>query len=291
MKEIAMTPASAWDDDCATRLQLALTRGDLGLFYQPKLHLLTGAVTGVEAVARWHDPELGTVSPAEFIPVAERKGLIDELTQWVLQSAVSQWVAWRDQGIETHIAVNVSALNLRDLYLPDYIQRLCMREGMPCDRLTIEVTESATQNVVRLLDTLTRFRLKGFRVSLDDFGTGYSSLLQLRQLPYSELKIDQCFVQDMRSSTEARTIVKALIDLAHGMGLVATAEGVEDITTLEMLRAHGCDEAQGFLIARPMAPDRLPEWLMNFSSPGPAANEVHRRQDQIALVFSNQAVA
>jgi EAL domain-containing protein (putative c-di-GMP-specific phosphodiesterase class I) len=172
---------------------------------------------------------------------------------------------WRDQGLEVRVAFNISALSLRDVYLPDYIQKLCMQEGMPCEFLTIEVTESATQNVVRLLDTLTRFRLKGIGVSLDDFGTGYSSLLQLRQLPYSEIKIDRCFVGDAASSKEARLIVKAIVDLAHGMGLVATAEGVEDAATLDLLREIRCDDAQGFLISKPMEGARLAEWIMKFA--------------------------
>jgi EAL domain-containing protein (putative c-di-GMP-specific phosphodiesterase class I) len=137
-----------------------------------------------------------------------------------------------------------------------------MSEGMPCDHLTIEVTESATQSVVRLLDTLSRLRLKGIRVSLDDFGTGYSSLIQLRQLPYSEIKIDQCFVRDAARSRESRLIVKAVIDLAHGMGLSATAEGIEDSDTFTLLQELGCDEAQGYFIGRPMAGASLVEWLV-----------------------------
>jgi EAL domain-containing protein (putative c-di-GMP-specific phosphodiesterase class I) len=286
-----MTAASAWEHKVATRLQLALGRGGLSLAYQPKMHLGTGTVTGVEAVARWDDAELGVVSPAEFVPVAESCGLIDALTQWVLETAVRQWAEWREQGVQTHLSVNVSALNLRDLFLPDHIQRLCMAEGMPCEFLTVEVTESATQNVMRLLDTLTRFRIKGIQVSLDDFGTGYSSLLQLRQLPYSEIKIDQCFVKDLAASEEARLIVKAVIDLAHGMGLVATAEGVEDVETLELLRGIGCDDAQGFLIAEPMDGRRLVEWLMRFTPPLAAATGPDTGHGQVLRMHHHAAAA
>ena len=253
---------SASDKDCAERLRRGLERGDLSLSYQPKVSVASGAVTGVEAVSRWHDSVLGEVEPSLFVPIAERCGLIDELTEWVLRSALRQWVAWRDQGISLRLAVNVSALSLRDVYLPDHIQRMCMQQGMPCEYLTIEVTESATQNVVRLLDTLTRFRLKGFSVSLDDFGTGYSSLVQLRQLPYSEIKIDRCFVQDAATSRESQLIVKAIIDLAHGIGLTATAEGVEDSETLELLGELGCDELQGFLVAQPMRGPAFVDWLL-----------------------------
>jgi EAL domain-containing protein (putative c-di-GMP-specific phosphodiesterase class I) len=254
---------SATDERVAKRLQRALDRGEVQLCYQPKIHVVSGAITGVEALSRWHDDELGEVPPSAFVGVAERCGLIDELTDTVLRSALAQWTAWRDQGLRVRLAVNVSALTLRDVYLPDQIQRLCMREGMACEYLTIEVTESATQNVVRLLDTLSRLRLKGFSVSLDDFGTGYSSLIQLRQLPYSEIKIDQCFVRDSSRSRESRLIVKAVIDLAHGLGLSATAEGVEDAHTLALLGELGCDEAQGYFVGRPMRGADFVEWLLH----------------------------
>ena len=253
-------------ETCATKLQLAIQRGDLELAYQPKVHLQTGAVSGVEALCRWTDPDVGPVSPEVFIPLAERSGLIESLTDWALRTALRQWVSWCEQGLRTQLSFNISALTLRDLYLPDYVQRMCMLEGVPCEYLTLEVTETATQNAVRLLDTLTRFRLKGMSVSLDDFGTGYSSLVQLRTLPYSEIKIDRCFVQDASSSEESRLFCKAIIDLAHGMGLVATAEGVEDQETLDLLRQLGCDDAQGFLIARPLEGRKVPQWMRAHNS-------------------------
>jgi len=249
------------DAACAERLRRALDRDELFLHYQPKIDLASGAVTGVEAVSRWRDAELGPVPPSRFVAVAEQCGLIDALTEWVLRAAIRQWLAWREQGVALRLAVNVSALTLRDVDLPDRVQRLCLREGMPCRLLTVEVTESATQNVIRLLDTLTRFRLKGIGVSLDDFGTGYSSLVQLRQLPYSEIKIDQCFVRDAAASRESRHIVRTVVELAHGLGLTATAEGVEDAATLALLRELGCDEAQGYHIARAMRGADLVGWL------------------------------
>ena len=273
---------SASDSRLAERLRLALDQGTVALRYQPKVQVASGAVAGVEAVCRWHDAELGDVAPGLFVPAAERCGLIDALTDRVLRSALAQWAAWRDQGIEMRLAVNVSALSLSDVQLPDKIQRLCMREGMPCELLTIEVTESATQKAVRLLDTLTRFRLKGISVSLDDFGTGYSSLAQLRQLPYSEIKIDRCFVHDAAVSRESRLIVKAIVDLAHGLGLSATAEGVENAETLELLRELGCDEAQGFLIAPPMAGTALIEWLLRSGrTVKPVESGVHAPADGV----------
>jgi EAL domain-containing protein (putative c-di-GMP-specific phosphodiesterase class I) len=175
---------------------------------------------------------------------------------------------WKEQGLKTNLAFNVSALSLRDVYFPDYLHRLCQTEGVPAASITIEVTEGATQHLVRLLDTLTRFRLKGFAVSLDDFGTGYSSLLQLRQLPYSELKIDQCFVRDVARSRESRLIVEAVIGLAHGFGLAATAEGVEDEETFALLAELGCENAQGFLVARPMEGWELAPWVLDSGPSG-----------------------
>lgn len=253
---------SASDVECAKRLQQALEAESLTLAYQPKVRLASGIVSGVEALVRWEDPELGAVPPSQFVPIAERFGMMDALTDWVLCSALAQWGLWSEQGIRMHLAVNVSALNLGDAQLPDRIQRLCMRQGMPCDHLTIEVTEGATLNVVPLLETLTRFRLKGISVSLDDFGTGFSSLVQLRQLPYSEIKIDRCFVRDATGSLESRMIIEAVVGLAHAMGLKATAEGVEDAATLDLLAELGCDEAQGFYLSPPMAGPHFVDWLL-----------------------------
>ena len=249
------------DGELAARLEAAIRDGALSLAYQPKIALATGTLAGVEALARWDDPDLGPVSPTRFVGVAEHHELVDPLTDWLLRTALRQSSDWAAQGLEVPLAVNVSALSLRDPHLPDMLQRLCAQQGVPCQRLTIEVTESATQHVVRLLDTLTRIRLKGMGLALDDFGTGYSSLLQLRQLPYSELKIDQAFVRDATASRESRLIIQALINLAHGMGLSATAEGVEDMETLALLREWGCDAAQGYLMSAPIPAAALPGWL------------------------------
>ncbi len=257
-----MLSASASEAKLVTQLQLAVDRSELTLAYQPKLHLHSGKVAGVEALSRWQNDEGEQIEPSTFIPLAERSGLIDALTDSIVRGALRQWVSWREQGIKANVAFNVSALSLRDVYLPDYLHGLCLHEDVPPQFVTVEVTEGATQHVVRLLDTLTRFRLKGFGLALDDFGTGYSSLLQLRQLPYSELKIDRCFVRDATASKESRLIIKAAIDLAHGFGLVATAEGVEDVGTLNLLKELGCDFAQGFLVGRPMPGSAFAPWLL-----------------------------
>jgi EAL domain-containing protein (putative c-di-GMP-specific phosphodiesterase class I) len=260
-----MIPLTDSENELATALQLAVERGELSLVYQPKIAFESGSVVGVEALTRWQHPTSGTVDPSTFIPLAERAGIIDSLTEWVFDTALKQWVVWRDQGVSMNIAVNVSALTLRNVDFPDLLQRRCQLGGVPPEHVTVELTEGATQHVVRLLDTLTRFRLKGIRVALDDFGTGYSSLLQLRQLPFSELKIDQCFVEDLATAEESRLIVKSVIDLAHALGLTAVAEGVESLEALELLARMGCDQVQGYFIARPMQPGELVPWMLQTS--------------------------
>jgi EAL domain-containing protein (putative c-di-GMP-specific phosphodiesterase class I) len=262
----------------AAALQVAAERNELRLLYQPKIAIQTGRVSGVEALMRWESPQFGLLQPTTFIPIAERCGAIDEITEWGIRDALAQWTTWREQGLKTNIAFNISAMTLRDVHFPDFLQRLCQMEGMPCDQLTLEVTEGATQHVIRLLDTITRFRIKGMSVELDDFGTGYSSLLQLRQLPYTGLKLDICFIQDAVKDQEARLIVKSVIDLAHGMGLTATAEGVEDAATLRLLGELGCDYAQGFYVARPLQPHELLPWVMKADSsrlPAKAPVQLH----------------
>jgi len=253
---------AAREADMATALQLAAQRHELFLLYQPKIDLGSGELAGVEALMRWDSPEFGLVEPAIFIPIAERSGAIDGLTEWGFRAALWQWLVWRDQGVKVEIAFNISALTLRDMHFPDYLQRLCQLQGVPCEALILEVTEGATQHAMCLLDTLTRFRIKGMGLALDDFGTGFSSLLQLRQLPYTELKIDRCFIADAARDGESRIIVKSVVDLAHGLGLTAVAEGVEDAETLQLLIALGCDRAQGFLIAEPMKASDLVPWML-----------------------------
>jgi EAL domain-containing protein (putative c-di-GMP-specific phosphodiesterase class I) len=242
-------------------LQRAVRTGEFFLVYQPKLDLRTGAVCGVEALARWQSLRHGAIPPLMFVRRAEEIGLIDWLTEWVLRSAVRQRSAWQKEGVDVEMAVNISALNLKDVNFPDFVDRLCAEEGVSTGELTLELTEGATQETIKLIDTISRLRLKGFGASLDDFGTGYGSLVQLRQLPFTELKIDRAFVGDLLISSESRSITRMLIQLAHELGLSVTAEGVEDYQTLEALTAFGCDKAQGFFIARPMTADRFPIWL------------------------------
>ena len=255
---------TAADRKLLESFERALARQKLRLVYQPKVSLKDGRLTRVEALVRWDDPELGPVSPSRFVPLAEKHGLIDRLTEWGLKTTLRQWKVWRDEGLETRLAFNISAVSLERLDFPDMVERLCREMGVPTDRLVLELTEGATQQFVKLMDTLTRFRIKGIGLAIDDFGTGYSSLLQLRQLPFTELKIDRCFVVDLPAAHDSRLIVRTVAELAHGLGLVATAEGVETVEQLRCVRELGCDVVQGFLIAPPLEPDQLIDWNEDF---------------------------
>ncbi|HET8749273.1 MAG TPA: EAL domain-containing protein [Sphingomicrobium sp.] len=247
----------------------ALEKQQLHMMYQPTVSMKDGSLVRVEALVRWDDPDLGTVEPSRFVPLAEEHGLIDELTQWGLRTILKQWLDWREEGLDTCIAFNISALSLQHLDFPDLVERMCRVLGVPTNRLVLELTEGATQPLVKLMDTLTRFRIKGIGLAIDDFGTGYSTLMQLRQLPFTELKIDQAFVADVGRSRDCRLIIQCIVDLAHGLGLTATAEGIETVEQLRMVRELACDVGQGFLISQPLDPGSLIEWKRKFRAAWP----------------------
>jgi diguanylate cyclase (GGDEF)-like protein len=240
-------------------LRRALERGELQLHYQPQIDLRSGRVVGVEALARWHCRELGQVSPAEFIPVAEESGIIVALGKWVLQSACRQAAAWRDAGLlDTieHVAVNLSARQTKDAGLMDEILALLHETGLPARLLELEITEGVLmENINANLDLLHRFQAAGIHLSIDDFGTGYSSMSYLKRFPIDQLKIDRSFVHDVPGDGEA--IATAIIAMAHSLDLTVVAEGVETAAQLAFLRKAGCDIMQGFYFARPMPVDEL----------------------------------
>ena len=267
------------DAQLVTSLQRALEEQRLHMVYQPKVALLEGKLERVEALVRWEDPVLGTIEPSRFVPLAEQHGLIDDLTHWGLRTILRQWLDWCEEGIDTCIALNISALSLQHLDFPDLVERMCRALDVPTDRLVLELTEGATQPLIKLMDTLTRFRIKGIGLAIDDFGTGYSSLMQLRHLPFTEVKIDQAFVADIDRSRDCRLIVQAITDLAHALGLKATAEGVETIDQLRVIRELGCDLAQGYLIAQPLDPQALAPWKRKFGRAWPGLIE----QEKLAL--------
>ena len=252
------------ENQLLTALERALKKQQLHMVYQPKVRLRDGALVSVEALVRWDDPELGAIEPSRFVPLAEEHGLIDDLTLWGLRTILRQWLDWCEDGIDTAIAFNISALSLQHLDFPDLVERMCRALDVPTDRVVLELTEGATQPLVKLMDTLTRFRIKGIGLAIDDFGTGYSSLMQLRQLPFTEVKVDRAFVADVERARDSKLIVQAVIDLAHGLGLTTTAEGIETVDQLRTIAALGCDLAQGYLISPPLEPTALMAWKKSF---------------------------
>lgn len=242
-------------------LRRAITEGQLVNFYQPKVDLASGALMGVETLVRWHHPTDGLVFPDEFIPMAEKHGLIDELTRVVLIDALRQTRSWREAGMELLVAVNVSMDSLSSLEFPDVVASLAAEAGVPPERLVLEVTESQLmKNPLASLDILTRLRLKRISLSIDDFGTGHSSLAQLRDIPFDELKVDRGFVHGVYHDSSLRAILEASIGMARQLGMKTVAEGVEDREDWEFLRAAGCDQAQGYFIAPPMQAETLGKW-------------------------------
>ncbi len=243
-------------------LRTALVKGEVVVHYQPKLDLSTSTVTSVEALVRWHHPLFGMIPPAEFVPFAEHTGLIRPLTNFVLRTAVTQARAWLDAGLDTAVAVNLSARSLHDGAISDEIARLLSEFSLPAHRLQLEITESSIMadpaRAKRVLDDL---HAMGLHLSIDDFGTGYSSLSYLQDLPVSEVKIDMSFVTNVIENPRDRVIVRSTIDLARHLGLRSTAEGIESAAAQEWLRLAGCDQGQGFHIAPPMPADEATTWL------------------------------
>lgn len=235
-------------------------RRELTVVYQPKIDCKTGATAGFEALARWQDPDRGTVMPDDFIPVAEESGLIDVLTTQVFEQSL-EWFSRAFPDSSLTLSLNLSAKSLVSLQMADDLAARCDRFQIPTSRIVLELTEtSAMIDPVLSLDLLTRLRVKGFLLSIDDFGTGYSSLVQLVRMPFSEIKVDKSFVLHVQDSAEARTIIKSIVDLGHSLGLVVVAEGVENRETLDYLNSVGCDLAQGYLIAPPLSGDTARKW-------------------------------
>ncbi len=249
-------------------LRRAVDEGELVLYYQPQLDLRTGTVTSVEALVRWMHPKRGLVGPDEFIPLAERTGLIKRLTRTVLTEAIRQARAWELAGLRMPIAVNLSMRNIHDPQLPQTIAQLLQRWDARPDLLRLEMTETVlAADPDRALQTMDSLRAMGVHIALDDFGIGYSSLAYLSRLPLDEIKIDRSFVVGMIDNESSATIVRATVELGHGLGYAVVAEGVENAETRQRLTALGCDSIQGFLVARPMPADQTAEWIGRASVP------------------------
>jgi len=243
-------------------LRDAIKSSSLALHYQPKVDLATGALAGVEALVRWTHPRYGVISPEVFIPVAESSGLIRPLTRWILATALEQHRAWREFGLVVNVAINISPVQLNDPEVAAQIGELLGRNAMDPHSLTLEITESSALGDAadgeHVLEPLARL---GVRLSIDDFGVGTSSLARVTRLPVSEVKVDKLFITDLSSDPTNDAIVESTINLAHQLGLVVVAEGVEDRSTYRRLRVLGCDVAQGYLFSAPLAPDDLARWV------------------------------
>jgi EAL domain-containing protein (putative c-di-GMP-specific phosphodiesterase class I)/CheY-like chemotaxis protein len=243
-------------------LERALAQHEIVVFYQPKIDLRAHAPCGAEALLRWRHPRHGIIAPADFIPAFEASGLCWRLTHTLLDEVCGRIVHAAGAQAPLRISFNLSPLVLDDLELPERLARLVEAAGAAPESLVVEVTETAEiRSPRRAADILTRVRETGFELSIDDFGVGHSSLLRLRDLPFSELKIDRSFVMGLDAEPRCRAIVKCLIELAHDLGLTVCAEGVETESIRDRLRALGCDRAQGFLFSRPLPPDDLDRWL------------------------------
>ena len=237
------------------------------LHYQPKVDLRNGELTGVEALVRWNHPVHGLIYPDRFIGLAEDCGAIDSLTDWVLRTAVTQLARWRQEGLQIHMAVNISMETLRAPEFARKVGAMVRQSGVSPQDIMLEVTESRVMTMSPApLETLVRLRMQRFGLSIDDFGTGHSSLAQLRDVPFTELKIDRGFVHGAWENPLIRPMLEGSVAIAQRLGLQAVAEGVETEHDWTMLREIGCDIAQGYFIGRPMAGDRLHVWLADWGA-------------------------
>ena len=244
-----------------TLLRAAVSKGELALHFQPKVSMQTGAVTEVEALCRWNSPVFGHVSPAEFIPLAEASDVIKSLTEWTIRESLVECRVWHDAGVDLKVAVNLSARHMQDAHLPHWLRALLSETHTRPEWLELEITESAIMmDPDRAARILLALREMGVKISIDDFGTGYSSLAYLRTLAVDRLKIDRSFIAGMDKGHKEQIIVESTIKLAHGLGLQAVAEGIENESQYSILRALHCDFGQGYLIARPMPSAQLIDW-------------------------------
>jgi EAL domain-containing protein (putative c-di-GMP-specific phosphodiesterase class I)/GGDEF domain-containing protein len=266
--------SAVMDDAHQRRFQLlndfgqALQSDDqLTLVFQPRISLAGETCVGSEALLRWHHPELGQISPAEFIPVIEQTALAGPMTKWVLDTALRQLVQWREAGLEHRMSVNVSASNLEDPYFAEQVQLQILRHRVRPEWLELELTESAVMSdIVNATSQLTALVEAGIHIAIDDFGTGYSSLAYLQKLPGKILKIDQSFIREIEAGERERTLVRSMVSLAHDLGYHVVAEGVETASMREWVMEMGCDEAQGYFYGRPMSSDAFLLWQQDFSA-------------------------
>ena len=258
-----------------SELRHAIERDGLELFYQAKVDLGTQKICGAEALIRWRHPVHGFVSPDEFIPMAERTRMITQLTHWVLKQAFKQCADWHKQGLDIKISVNLSAKDLHDPELPDFIAGATLSAGIKPEWIILEITEGAVMSDPEsALEIINRLHHLGYQFSIDDFGTGYSSLAYLKKMPLTELKIDKSFVMDIMNNENDAVIVRATINLAHNLGLQVTAEGVESQEIMDRLKKKGCDIVQGYFLNKPLSVADFNSWLK--SSPMSMQSEIEK---------------
>jgi EAL domain-containing protein (putative c-di-GMP-specific phosphodiesterase class I)/CheY-like chemotaxis protein len=252
----------------ADDLRRGIASGEFVPYYQPKVSRVEGnwVVDGVEALARWQHPSCGLVMPGRFIPLAERTGLIADLTSTMLNAALRQVREWEEQGLPLTCAVNLPPSLITDLSFPDRVAALLAESGVDGSQLVLEITETATiQNPTATMAILTRLRVKRIGLALDDFGTGYSSLTQLFEMPFSELKIDKSLVMKVPNSREANMMIASLVELGHNLGLKVCAEGVENRGALDMLATMGCDRCQGYFISRAIPASEVADFAVRWN--------------------------
>ncbi|SMC18112.1 EAL domain, c-di-GMP-specific phosphodiesterase class I (or its enzymatically inactive variant) [Andreprevotia lacus DSM 23236] len=243
-------------------LEQAIKSGDIVPYFQPKVDMRTGMIKGVEALARWHHPSLGMIPPDRFIPLAEQEGLIYALTLAITEKSLAQAAAWNKRGLRLSVAINLSPRLLDSTSFVPEVSDMLDQHALPADQVVWEITESSVvANLGMALGTLARLRLKGFGLSIDDYGTGFSSMQQLARIPFTELKIDRSFVHGAHERHHLRVILQSALDMASRLDLVSVAEGIETLDDWRLLQDSGCALGQGFLIAKPMPAEELPQWL------------------------------
>lgn len=249
----------------ADELLWAISDGQLVNYYQPKVDVTTGMVTGVEALVRWQHPDDGLLLPAQFIRTAEEHELIDDLTKTVLASALHEVRLWHNAGLPLQVAINIPIEHLNSLDFPDYVARMVDKSGLPLSTVILEVPENGlVNNSLPSLDILARLRLKRIFLSIDDFGSHHASLTQLRNIPFDEIKINRTFVHGATGDASLSAIYMASLELARQLGMKTVAEGVEDREDWDFVRASGCDLAQGYFIAKPMPSAEIAGWVADW---------------------------
>lgn len=247
------------------QLHESLQKGGLSLHYQAQIDLKSGAVTGAEALARWIDPVAGPIAPAEFIPIAEKSGLIKPFTLWVMREAFGQLARWRAEGLNLNVSINLSARCLLDGELVNNLHGLLKEFNLPAEYVVLELTESGFVDSTEIAtQTILGLHKLGFRLSIDDFGVGHSSLSYLKNLKIDELKIDQSFMRTMAIDASCRAIVLSAIQLAHNLNLKVVAEGIESAKTEQQLQEMGCDTGQGYYFCKPMPADVFSQWARSW---------------------------